>query len=88
MTITEGILQQQLHRLQLPYFVQHYPDWTEQAAREAWTHGLLGGCLRKLTGEIWIVAQNVIHAWHTGLEHRVGHVAHGGRQGQYGGVRA
>jgi DNA replication protein DnaC len=39
MTITECILQQQLQRLQLPYFVQHYPDLTEQAAREVWTHG-------------------------------------------------
>jgi len=39
MAITEHILQLQLQRLQLPYFVQHYPDLTEQAARETWTHG-------------------------------------------------
>jgi len=39
MTITEHVLQQHLQRLQLPYFVQHYPEVTEQAARESWTHG-------------------------------------------------
>lgn len=41
MTILDTVLRQQLTRLQLPYFVQHYPDLTEQAAREAWTHDRL-----------------------------------------------
>jgi DNA replication protein DnaC len=39
MAIPEHVLVQQLTRLQLPYFVQHYPALTEQAARESWTHG-------------------------------------------------
>jgi DNA replication protein DnaC len=39
MTITEQVLRQQLQRLQLPYFVQHYPALLEQAAQESWTHG-------------------------------------------------
>lgn len=39
MSITEHVLLQQLARLQLPYFVQHYPALAEQAARESWTHG-------------------------------------------------
>jgi DNA replication protein DnaC len=39
MSITEHVLMQQLARLQLPYFVQHYPALTEQAARESWAHG-------------------------------------------------
>ena len=41
MAIPETVLMQQLTRLQLPYFVQHYPALTEQAARESWTHGRL-----------------------------------------------
>ena len=41
MAILETVLMQQLTRLQLPYFVQHYPALTEQAARESWTHGRL-----------------------------------------------
>lgn len=39
MAITEQILMQQLERLQLGYFLQHYPDLVAQAARESWTHG-------------------------------------------------
>ena len=39
MTIPEQVLRQQLQRLQLPYFVQHYPALLEQAAHESWTHG-------------------------------------------------
>ena len=39
MTILDTVLGQHLTRLQLPYFVQHYPALTEQAARESWTHG-------------------------------------------------
>jgi DNA replication protein DnaC len=39
MTPTEQVLVQQLERLQLRYFLQHYPDLAAQAARESWTHG-------------------------------------------------
>jgi DNA replication protein DnaC len=39
LSITEHVLVQQLARLQLPYFVQHYPALSDQAARESWTHG-------------------------------------------------
>lgn len=38
MAITERVLAQQLNRLQLRYFVEHYPALGEQAARESWTH--------------------------------------------------
>ena len=33
------LLAQQLGRLQLPYFVQNYPDLMAQAARASWSHG-------------------------------------------------
>lgn len=39
MPITEHVLVRQLARLQLPYFVQHYPALSEEAARQSWTHG-------------------------------------------------
>lgn len=39
MTLTETLLTQQLGRLQLPYFVRHYPDLMALAARESWSHG-------------------------------------------------
>ena len=39
MPITEQVLVQQLERLQLRYFLEHYPDLAAQAARESWTHG-------------------------------------------------
>jgi DNA replication protein DnaC len=41
MSITEQVLVQQLERLQLRYFRQHYPALVAQAARESWTHGRL-----------------------------------------------
>ncbi len=39
MTLTDTMLRQQLGRLQLPYFIEHYPDMMAQAARESWPHG-------------------------------------------------
>ncbi len=39
MNLTDTLLTQQLGRLQLPYFVEHYPDLMAQAARESWSHG-------------------------------------------------
>ena len=39
MAITDTLLVQHLTRLQLPFFVQHYPALTGQAARDSWTHG-------------------------------------------------
>jgi DNA replication protein DnaC len=39
MSITEQVLVQQLERLQLRYFLKHYPALVAQAARESWTHG-------------------------------------------------
>ena len=33
------LLAQQLSRLQLPYFVLHYPELMAQAARASWSHG-------------------------------------------------
>jgi DNA replication protein DnaC len=39
MSIAEHVLVQQLERLQLRYFLQHYRDLAAQAARESWTHG-------------------------------------------------
>ncbi|HYN78100.1 MAG TPA: IS21-like element helper ATPase IstB [Lamprocystis sp. (in: g-proteobacteria)] len=41
MSITEQVLVQQLERLQLRYFLQHYPALVAQAARESWSHGRL-----------------------------------------------
>ena len=39
MTITDTLLIQHLNRLQLKYFVKHYPDLVAQAARESWSPG-------------------------------------------------
>lgn len=39
MPIVDTVLHRQLGRLQLPYFVEHYPALAGQAARESWTHG-------------------------------------------------
>ena len=39
MNLTDALLTQQLGRLQLPYFVEHYPALMAQAARESWPHG-------------------------------------------------
>ena len=39
MNLTDTMPAQQLGRLQLPYFVEHYPDVMAQAARESWPHG-------------------------------------------------
>lgn len=41
MSITEQVLVQQLERLQLRYFLKHYPTLVAQAARESWTPGRL-----------------------------------------------
>jgi DNA replication protein DnaC len=41
MSITDQVLVQPLERLQLRYFLQHYPALVAQAARESWTHGRL-----------------------------------------------
>ena len=38
MNMTDAVLAKHLRRLQLPYFVQHYPDLMAQAARESWPH--------------------------------------------------
>jgi DNA replication protein DnaC len=38
MSMTDAVLVKHLERLQLPYFVQHYPDLLAQAVRESWTH--------------------------------------------------
>jgi DNA replication protein DnaC len=38
MNMTDAVLVKHLRRLQLPYFVQHYPDLMAQAARESWPH--------------------------------------------------
>lgn len=37
MGMTDAVLVKHLERLQLPYFVQHYPDLLAQAVRESWT---------------------------------------------------
>jgi DNA replication protein DnaC len=37
--MTYTVLLEQLRRLQLPYFVEHYGELTTRAAREAWPHG-------------------------------------------------
>lgn len=39
MNLTDTLLTQQLGRLQLSYFVEHYPALMAQAARESWPHG-------------------------------------------------
>mgnify|MGYP001766966044 CR=1 FL=1 len=39
MTLPDASLARHLGRLQLPYFVQHYPSLMAQAARESWSHG-------------------------------------------------
>ena len=39
MTLPDASLARHLGRLQLPYFVQHYPALMAQAARESWSHG-------------------------------------------------
>jgi len=39
MALTETVLAKHLQRLQLPYFMQHYPELMAQAARESWPHG-------------------------------------------------
>ena len=39
MTLPDASLARHLGRLQLPYFVQHYPALMAQAARESWPHG-------------------------------------------------
>jgi len=39
--VTDAVLTQQLNRLQLAYFVAHYPALLAQAARESWPHGRL-----------------------------------------------
>ncbi len=39
MTLPDASLARHLGRLQLPYFVQHYPSMMAQAARESWSHG-------------------------------------------------
>ncbi len=39
MNLTDTMLAEHLGRLQLPYFVAHYPDLMAQAARESWSHG-------------------------------------------------
>jgi len=36
MSMTDAVLVKHLERLQLPYFVQHYPDLLAQAVRESW----------------------------------------------------
>jgi DNA replication protein DnaC len=38
MSLTDTILLKHLGRLQLLYFVQHYPDLMSEAARESWSH--------------------------------------------------
>jgi DNA replication protein DnaC len=39
MAIIDTVLHQQLARLKLPYFAEHYSALAAQAGREAWTHG-------------------------------------------------
>ncbi len=39
MNMTDAVLAQQVGRLQLPYFVQHFASLMAQAARESWPHG-------------------------------------------------
>ena len=39
MNMTDAVLTQQLRRLQLAYFAQHYPALMAQAARESWPPG-------------------------------------------------
>ena len=41
MGMTEHLLQQQLKRLQLPYFADHHTALLAQAGRESWSHGRL-----------------------------------------------
>ena len=41
MDLTDAVLRRHLARLQLPYFAEHYPALTAQAARESWPPGRL-----------------------------------------------